>query len=174
MNIEKLQTSERHESIRGYFAHYLHDHMVENPDIYVVTGGLGYGMFDKIKRDFPERFIDVGAAEMVMMGTGVGLAIEGKIPFCYSITPFLLFRAAETIRNYVNREKIPVKLIGSGFELDYAHDGFSHHNFDDKLLFECGDLHQTPLFPNIKAYWPETKEEIKGLVEEIINNGKPS
>ena len=39
------------------------------------------------------------------------------------------------IRNYVNYEKIPVKLIGSGRDRDYEHDGISHWSDDAYKLF---------------------------------------
>jgi transketolase len=78
----------RHDSIRGHFAFELYKEMKQNPNIWVVTGDLGYKMFDFIRRDFESRFINTGATEAAMLGTAVGLAKEGKIPFCYSISTF--------------------------------------------------------------------------------------
>lgn len=139
--------------------------MAENEKIWVVTGDLGFGMFDKIRDNFPNRFLNVGSAEQTMMGIGIGLALEGKIPIVYSITPFLLYRPFETIRNYVNREKIPVKLIGSGRNKDYLNEGFSHWAEEDRQVMK--------IFPNIKSYWPKTKEEIPKLLAEILFNNQP-
>lgn len=155
----------RHESMRGYFAYELHRQMEKHNSIYVVTGDLGFGQFDAIRQDFPDRFINVGAAEQTLIGVSAGLALEGKIAVAYSITPFLLYRPFETIRNYVNRERIPVKLMGGGRDKDYLHDGFSHHSTEDREVMK--------LFPNIFAFWPETKEEIPELLEHILHNGEP-
>lgn len=163
---EKLNVSERHESMRGWFAYELHARMIENSRIWVVTGDLGYGMFDKIWRDFPDRFINVGAAEQAMMGVGVGLAIEGKIPVVYSITPFLLYRPFETIRNYLNRDGIPVKLVGGGRDKDYGHDGFSHWSEEDREVMA--------LFGGIDCAWPETKEEIPELLNRQLYHPGPT
>lgn len=163
--MQKLNETERHDSMRGWFAYEVYNHMVDNKDIFVVVGDLGYGMFDKIKRDFPDRFINTGAAEQSMIGVGVGLAEMGKIPFVYSITPFLLYRGFETIRNYINREKVPVKLIGSGRDKDYLHDGFSHWAEEDR--------HIMGNFKNIWCKWPETKEELPNLVGEMVTNKEP-
>jgi transketolase len=165
MNINPLTESERHESMRGYFAFYLHEQMRLNPDIFVLTGDLGFGMFDKIKRDFPERFINCGASEQAMIGITVGLALNGKIPIVYSITPFLLYRPFEMIR-YINHESIPVLLIGGGRDQDYLDDGFSHFSEEDKQVMD--------LFPNIFSTWPESKEEIKGIIETAINSKLPT
>jgi len=156
---------ERYNSMRGYFAFELWLQMQKNPNVYLISGDLGYGMFDQIKKDFPDRFINCGASEQTMIGIGVGLALEGKIPFCYSITPFLLYRPFEWIRNYLDHEKIPVILVGGGRNKDYEHDGFTHYAEEDKDVMK--------IFKNIEAYWPETKEEIPELVSKIIESKKP-
>jgi len=93
------------------------------------------------------------------------LALEGKIPFVYSITPFLLYRPFESIRNYINREKIPVKLIGSGRNQEYVHDGFSHWAEEDREVMK--------IFSNINSRWPEANEDIPGLMDEMIKNNAP-
>lgn len=163
--VKKLHYRQRFDSMRGWFAWSLHNLMVKNDDIWVVTGDLGFGQFDAIKQHFPKRFINVGAAEQAMIGIGVGLALEGKIPVVFSITSFLLYRPFETIRNYVDYEKIPVKLIGGGRGRDYQHDGFSHWAEEDKKILK--------IFSNIDGFWPKTKEEIPRLLRKIILNGKP-
>ena len=81
----------KHDSIRGWFAAALHDEMEKNDKIWCLTGDLGYGMLDKIRDDFPKRFVNVGASEQLLLGAGVGLALSGQIPFCYSITTFLVY-----------------------------------------------------------------------------------
>jgi len=151
--------------MRRCFADILHAKMSKHNDIWVVTGDLGYKMWDEIRRDYAGRFINVGAAEQAMVGIGIGLALEGKIPFVYSITPFLLYRPLECIRNYINREKIPVKLVGSGRNNDYTQDGFSHWAEEDKDIMR--------IFSNIKAFWPEKNEDLSELIDEMIKNSTP-
>ena len=99
-----------------------------------------------------------------MVDIAVGLALSGKIPFVYAITPHL-YRAFEGIRNYLSHEKISVKLIGCGRNLDYGNLGFSHHSEDDKAVFG--------LFPNIISLWPETKEEIPNIVRRMVEEPTP-
>ena len=151
--------------MRAYFADCIHKQMKKNKNIYVVVNDLGYGMWDKIRKDFPARFINVGAAEQTLIGVGVGLALSGKIPIVYSITTFLLYRPFETIRNYIHYEKIPVKLIGSGRNKDYIHDGISHWAEEDKEIMA--------VLKNIKSYWPENTKEISKLVSKMLKNNKP-
>jgi transketolase len=153
--------------MRRQFADLLYEKMKTNKDIWLVTGDLGYKMWDNIREDFPDRFINAGTSEQAMMGVAVGLAMQGKIPFIYSITPFLLWRPAETIRLYLNHENCPIKLVGGGRDKDYKDDGFSHDARDITWLLNC--------WPNIKQFWPrEDKCVTSEWLDEIINNNFPS
>jgi len=87
-----------------------------------------------------------------MLGMASGMAMEGKIPIVYSITPFLLYRPFEIIRNYVDHEKLPVKLVGGGRDKDYGYLGFSHWASEDREVMK--------VFKNIKTLHPDTVEEM--------------
>lgn len=139
--------------MRHTFANCLYEEMLINENIYLLTGDLGYGVLDKILKDFPDRAFNVGAAEQLLVGMAVGMAQEGKVPICYSITPFLLYRPFEVIRNYLSHEDVPVKLVGSGRDKEYDVDGFSHWCDED--------LDVLRLFPSINGWIPQNKQEIK-------------
>jgi transketolase len=151
--------------MRAYFSQLLHQAMQDNPNIWLLTGDLGYGVHDRIKADFPERFVNTGAAEQALVGVGVGLALEGKIPFIYSITPFLLYRPFETIRNYAHYEKIPVKLIGSGRNQDYHNEGFSHWANEDRDVMQ--------ILSNIQSQWPDTNDDLDRIFPQMLNDEQP-
>ena len=76
--------------MRRRFQELLTEEMKKNEDIFLLVGDVGYRVFDHLREEFPGRVINPGAAEQLMIGMGVGLAMEGKIPVCYSITPFVL------------------------------------------------------------------------------------
>lgn len=156
----------KHDSMRGHFAAALHEEMAHNENIILITADLGWGMWNDIQADFPNRFLNVGAAEQVMLGIGIGLALENKIPFCYSITPFLLYRPFEWIRNYVNHEQVPVRLVGSGLDYDYEHDGITHHADDARKALD--------LWPKIIKYFPEDKRVMPAVLRHMIDFNLPS
>ena len=161
----KEQLSEYHQSIRGYFAGELYNYMQKDDGIWVVTADLGYGMWDKVRDTYPDRFINTGASEQVAVGIALGLAEEKQTPIVYSITTFLLRRPFELIHNYAHHEQIPIKLVGSGRDRDYSHDGFSHWSDEAKDILNLWD---------IKTFWPDTKEQVPQLMDEFLYNGKPS
>lgn len=151
--------------MRKHFAKLLHEEMSINSDIYLITGDLGYGLWDEIQRDFPNKFFNVGSSEMAMMGMGIGLAMDNKIPYVYSITPFAIYRPFEMIRNYVNHERIPVNIIGGGRDKDYGYLGFSHWSYDDKPIMKS--------FDNIRMFHPEKEEELSTIFYETLKKEYP-
>lgn len=155
----------RHDSTRGWFAYELYNQMVKDESIWVLTGDLGYKMLDFIKKDFPERFLNVGSAELAMIDIAVGLALKGKKPFVYSITTFLLRRPFEALFLYLHHEGIPVRLIGAGRDHDYALYGMSHWSNDDKDIMN--------VLKNIHALWPTEKQEIPKLVKQMVTESEP-
>lgn len=153
-----------HQSQRGYFAGALLDEMEKDDSIYLLVGDLGFGMWDKIKEKFPNRFINCGASEQAMMGIAVGLALEGKKPFVYTITSFFL-RCAETISLYLDHENIAVRLVGSGRDDDYKHDGVSHYCYKAQDFIKASHLME---------YYPENKEQIPDLVKRMVEKEEAS
>lgn len=152
-----------HNSIRGYFAWHLYHIMEKEKRINLILGDLGYGMFDRIRETYPDRVFNVGASEQAMIDVAVGMTLMGKIPVVYTITPFLLYRPYESILQYVDRERLPVKMIGSGTEKDYKDDGFSHWDFTGGALFDI----ESTIFEKIEDIKP--RKEIK----EILTDDSP-
>ena len=152
--------------MRKTFFKELYRIMQENTNVFALTGDLGFIGFDKIRNDFKDRFVNCGASEQAMLDIAVGLSYAGKIPVCYSITPFLIFRAFETIRTYIDHEKLHIILAGSGRDDDYKHDGISHNALDIPAILK--PLH------NLKQYYPDAKEEIPGLLDKVIKEAQPS
>lgn len=152
--------------MRKAFAQLLHAEMATNPDIYLITGDLGYGLWDKVRDDYPDRFYNVGSSEMVMMGAAIGLAMDKKIPYVYSITPFAIYRPFEMIRNYLDHEKIPVNIIGGGRDKEYGYLGFSHWSHDDKKIMS--------VFDNVKSFWPENEEEMAITFNQTLTEKVPT
>lgn len=140
--------------------------MVDNEKIVVITADLGYGILDQIRNAFPDRFYNVGAAEQLMLGVAIGLANEGYTPVCYSMSSFVLYRPFEMLRNYLNHEGIPVKLLGSGRDKDYDHDGISHWAHDDEEVLAS--------LPRIDVYKPTGLADLEKDFAEWISSSNPA
>lgn len=152
--------------MRRECANLLLAEMVNNEKIVVITADLGYGILDQIRNAFPDRFYNVGAAEQLMLGAAIGLANEGYTPVCYSMSSFLLYRPFEMLRNYLNHEGIPVKLLGSGRDKDYEHDGISHWAHDDQEVLAS--------LPHIDVYKPINLADLEKDFAEWISSSNPA
>tara|TARA_R100001129_G_scaffold4435_2_gene4037 strand:+ start:4187 stop:4627 length:441 start_codon:yes stop_codon:yes gene_type:complete len=139
--------------------------MATQSNIVVLTADLGYGLWDRIKIDYPDRFIDVGASEQLLIGAAVGLSMEGKIPIAYSITSFLLYRGFEFIRNYIHHEKWPVVLAGGGRDKDYGYLGYSHWAEED--------IEVLTNLRNINLYKPVDEQAMYQDVNTILEKKSP-
>ena len=151
--------------MRNLFGELLASSMIADERIWVLTGDLGFGVLNKAREVAPARAYNVGAAEQLMLGAAVGLTHNNQIPICYSITPFVIFRPYEWLRNYLNHELAPVKLVGAGRDKDYGDLGFSHWAIDDEDALNA--------FPNIQIYKPKNKAELSDIWNDFLYNDKP-
>jgi len=140
--------------------------MEKNKKIFVLTADVGYGVLDGVATKFPDRFLNCGVSENVMVGAAVGLAIEGFIPVCYSLTPFLMFRPFEFLHTIVDYDKANVKFIGSGRGEDYADHNFTHLNPGLESVLNA--------LPNTKAFYPHDENDAPIVLEHAINLKGPA
>ena len=99
--------------------------------IFLLTGDLGFMMFENFRDEFPDRFFNMGAAEANMVGVASGLASVGKIVFVYSHAPFVTERCFEQIKVDVVESNANVKLIGAGSGFGYGPLGTTHYSLED-------------------------------------------
>jgi transketolase len=151
--------------MRQTFAKLIYEAMKKDKDLYFLTADLGMYILDDLKRDFPTRFINVGASEQAMMDIAVGLTYADKKVITYTITPFY-YRAFETLRTYIDHEKLPVLMVSSGRDNDYEHDGFSHYAGDDGMIIST--------LKNIEIIKPKTKEELAGIIGRVLKFKQPT
>ena len=131
--------------MRRAFITALCEEAEKNPDIWLLTGDLGFGLVEPFEKRFPERFINCGIMEQTMMGVAAGLALSGKCVFVYSIATFPTLRCLEQIRNDVVHHNANVKIVAYGAGDCYPMLGFSHKMEEDQEIMRAlGVLTTTP------------------------------
>lgn len=150
--------------MRRAFAKELVRRALTDDRIWLVNADMGYKMWDGFASLVPDRYVNVGAAEQAALDIAVGLALSGMRPFAFTITPFFL-RGFETIRTYIAHEQLPVVMVGSGRDKDYAHDGISHDASDFRRILDTLDVRQ---------YYPVTAEEIPEVLKQVLAEDYPA
>lgn len=131
----------------------------------ILTGDLGFKLFDSFISKFPDRFYDVGVAEANMIGIAAGLSLCGKNVYCYSIIPFLTMRAFEQIRIDIAYNNLKVKLVGVGGGFTYGLEGFTHYGLEDLALMR--------MLPNMAVVVPADPKEASALAEASVSYEGP-
>jgi transketolase len=90
---------------------------------------------DKFEKAFPARFYQNFIAEQVMIGSSMGLAARGAIPFPSTFAAFLT-RAADFVR-MLAISRVNVKLAGSHAGVSIGEDGPSQMALEDLGMFRA-------------------------------------
>jgi transketolase len=117
---------------RSGFGVGLHELGKQNPDVVALCADLtGSLKMDAFKKEFPQRFFQVGIAEANMMGLAAGMTIGGKIPFTGTFANFSTGRVYDQIRQSIAYSGKNVKICASHAGLTLGEDGATHQILED-------------------------------------------
>ena len=151
--------------MRDAFASEIIRLIQEDDKILLLTGDLGFGVFDEIQKKYPKNFINIGVAEQNMSGIAAGLAIEGYKVFTYSIANFSTFRCLEQIRNDIAYHDLNVTIVSVGGGFSYGSLGMSHHATEDISIMRS--------MPGMKVCVPATKSEAISATRHLAFSDGP-
>src|SRR5580704_18543258 len=80
---------------------------------------------------FPERFIELGVHEQMLVAMAAGLASAGKVPFVASYAMFCPGRAWEQVRTTMCLNETNVKIAGAHAGVSVGPDGATHQAIED-------------------------------------------
>lgn len=151
--------------MRDEFIVALTEHADKNKNVFLLTGDLGFSVFEDFAGRFPGRFINAGIAEANMMGMAAGLALSGKIAVAYSIIPFSITRCLEQIKIDVCYHKANVKIVGVGAGYAYGALGITHHAIEDISVMRA--------YPNMRILSPCDGIETASCVDLALETDGP-
>ena len=134
-------------------------------DIFIITGDAGLGVFDSFKKDNPDRFLNLGVAEQNMISFAAGLAMNDYKVYIYNITPFLLYRCYEQVRNDICYQRLPIVLVGIGSGVTYAPAGITHYSVEDIGLAQT--------LPNLQVFSPADPAEANAAASYSLTSEGP-
>lgn len=143
--------------------------MGQDEKVYFTCADFGSPVLDKIRADFPERFVNVGIAEQNLINVSAGLALEGYTVFAYAIAPFITMRCYEQTRVSLallsEVRPMNVNLIGVGAGYSYVVSGPTHQCYEDMTLMRA--------MPNFRVLSPSDHISSAALLDVAINNIGP-
>lgn len=135
-----------------------------NPNIVVTSGDLEDATrAEYFKKEFPDRFFNLGITEQDVVGTACGLSTQGYVAFATSFAVFLTNRAYDMIRLDVCYNKCNVKVVCSHGGVTVGEDGASAQCLEDFAIMR--------VLPNMKVICPadyiEAKKATRAMVDEF-------
>ena len=127
-----------------------------------LTGSLKMSDF---KKEFPDRFFQVGVSEANMMGLAAGLTIGGKIPFTGTFANFSTGRVYDQIRQSIAYSNKNVKICASHAGLTLGEDGATHQILEDIGMMK--------MLPNMTVICPCDFNQTKAATIAISGHTGP-
>jgi transketolase len=116
--------------VRDAFFGELYKGIKKDKKIILLVVDQGALAINKIKRDFPNNYFNIGIFEQTAINFAAGLAHQGFKPYVYLISPFVL-RALEQIKINLCSMNSNVTIVASGPGFTYASDGPTHYFNED-------------------------------------------
>lgn len=140
--------------MRNMFANTIYEAAKGDPRLCMVVADISpAGSMEKFRQEYPERFINVGVAEQIMIGLCAGMAMRGLRPFAYTIATFTFYRPFEFVRDDLCYQDLPVTIVGIGGGVTYSTLGSTHHAQEDVAVARA--------IPNFQVIAPCDPEEAK-------------
>jgi len=156
-------------AMRDAFLERIWRAMSEDSKIFFTCADFGSPVLDKIRADFPDRFVNVGIAEQNLINVSAGLALEGYKVFAYAIAPFITMRCYEQVRVSLallsEVRPMNVNLIGVGAGYSYVVSGPTHQCYEDITLMRA--------LPNFQLLSPADHVTASALFDTCVNTSGP-
>ena len=109
--------------MRTVFAETASALLDEDPLAAVVLAEISVDMFGKAAARHPDRVLNVGIREQLMVSVGGGLALAGMRPIVHTYAPFLVERAYEQVKLDLAHQDAHAVLVSIGASYDAASAG---------------------------------------------------
>jgi transketolase len=138
----------------------------EDPRTAVVLADISAADFRPAARHHPDRVLNVGIREQLMLSVAGGLALTGLRPFVHSYAPFVIDRAYEQIKLDLDHQGVGAVLVSVGASYDASTSGRTHHSPGDVALIDTLDGDWT-------VHVPGHPDEVPALLRAAAGHDDP-
>lgn len=138
---------------RQTFASTTADLLDEDPSVALVYAEISGQYFRDVERRHPDRVVNVGIREQLLVNVGAGMALTGMRPVVHTFGSFLVERAFEQIKLGFNHQDVGGVLVGAGGSFDNTGGGRTHQAPGDVALMDT--------LPGWTVHVPGTAAEVE-------------
>jgi transketolase len=116
--------------------------------------------FGEVERRHPERVINVGIREQLLVNVGAGLALTGMRPIVHTFCSFLVERSFEQVKLGFGHQDVGGVLVGSGGSFDISSGGRTHQSPGDVALMDT--------LPGWTVHVPGHADEVEQALRQAV------
>ena len=155
---------------RTQFGRTVTDLLDEDLSTVLVLAEISARFFTDALRRHPDRAINVGIREQLLVNVGAGLALTGMRPVVHTFGTFLVERAFEQVKLGFPHQGVGGVLVGGGGSFDASDSGRTHQAPGDVALMDT--------LPDVLIHAPGTAQESsrpsRGGAFDAAVHGTPS
>jgi transketolase len=147
--------------MRTAFATAANELLDSDPLSAVVLAEISADLFAKAMARHPDRVLNVGIREQLLVSTAGGLALAGLRPIAHTYAPFLVSRAFEQVKLDLGHQGVRAVLVSVGASYDAARGGRTHQAPEDVALLDTQ--------PGFAVHVPGHPSEVPGLLARAMD-----
>ncbi|MFE3471855.1 transketolase family protein [Streptomyces bacillaris] len=124
------------DTMRDRFIATASELLEEEPRLAVVLADISADGFAPARRARPDRVINVGIREQLLIGAGAGIALTGMRPIMHTFASFLVERPFEQVKLDFGHQGVGGILVSAGGSYDWPAGGFTHMSPGDVALLD--------------------------------------
>lgn len=148
------------QTMRQRFSAVTNNLLATDQRVAVALADIGVGNINAA--DHPDRVINVGIREQLLIGASAGLALSGLRPIAHSYAPFLIERPFEQIKLDLSHQGLGAVLVSIGGSFDAAAEGRTHQ--------APGDVALMATLPDWTIHVPGHPEEVEALLRRAAGS----
>ncbi|MGA6166818.1 transketolase family protein [Amycolatopsis magusensis] len=123
-------------SMRDEFTSTMDEAMAVDPRLALVLADISVDRVRATRRRHPDRVINVGIREQLLVGVAGGLALSGMRPVVHTFASFLVERPFEQVKLDLGHQGVGAVLVSSGASYDMSYAGRTHQAPGDVALID--------------------------------------
>ncbi|MEV6832930.1 transketolase [Streptomyces sp. NPDC051133] len=127
------------DTMRDRFAPVVSRLLDEDPRVAVLLAEIGKDGFAGAARRHPDRVVNVGIREQLLIGAAAGLALTGLRPVVHTFASFLVERPFEQVKLDLGHQDAGAVLVSAAASFDWPAGGHTHMAPGDVALLDTLD-----------------------------------